>query len=251
MFFVVGLVVGSFLNVVVRRGARAESLGGRSRCESCSKVLGAGELLPVISFLLQKGRCRHCGAALSWQYPAVELGTGFTFAALAWYLLPDVLNPKALILFGAVLIGTAAVIVILVSDINYRLIPDGAVLILFLLGMWRLWITSPNLLRDGVWALLIALFFAALWFASSGSWMGLGDAKLILGTSLLLGFPASPIAFLFSFWLGGIVGIFLLATRLTAFKDKIPFGPFIILGALLSYLFSQQFLFITGLDYFL
>src|SRR3989344_9213859 len=82
--FLLGLVVGSFINVVIRRGEKGEKLTGRSHCESCGKMLSFLELIPVLSYLVLRGRCRNCNAPFSLQYPLVELGTGILYATVAW-----------------------------------------------------------------------------------------------------------------------------------------------------------------------
>jgi len=254
--FLLGLVVGSFLNVVILRGAKGEKFSGRSRCESCGRQLTTLELIPVLSFLIQKARCRSCGTVLSWQYPLVELGTGILYAAGAWYFF----GSQPILFFLLAFAGIAAGVVILVSDFRYQIIPNGAVFILLLVGVaalaLRLFQTKSNTsVPDLVWnmsldvetALLLAFFLASLWFFSKGAWMGFGDAKLIFATSLIVGFPASIAAFLFSFWLGGIVGIVLLLSRRKTLKSHIPFGPFILLGTVAAYFFAEDLWSIIGL----
>lgn len=245
--FLLGLTAGSFLNVAILRGAEGKTLGGRSRCDSCGRVLSALELLPVISFVLQKGRCRHCGAVLSWQYPLVELGAAAGFVAGA------MLFSGSWTIF-LVLIGISAAIIIFVSDLRFKIIPNGAVLILILLGTAA--VASRVWAEDRYWraayydlaaAVIFAMIFGALWLFSRGKWMGLGDAKLIFPTSLLLGFPASLAAFLFAFWLGGIAGVLLIAFSRKTLKSRVPFGPFILAGGVMAYFFSQKFFAETGL----
>src|SRR3989338_5703185 len=115
---VLGLGGGSFLNVVILRGHSGETLGGRWGCPHCKKNLSAKELVPLLSFLLQRGRCLHCGTALSLQYPLVEAGTAITFGGIAWYLAPLLtLSFSSLATMVAALIIASAAIVILVSDL--------------------------------------------------------------------------------------------------------------------------------------
>lgn len=246
--FLAGLVIGSFLNVVILRGARGEGLGGRSRCDHCGIQLRISELIPIISFIFQKARCRSCGAVLSWQYPLVEALAAFVFFFLAWRFFP--LAQTGMIpalLFFLAFPATAALIVLVVSDLKFQILPDGATAMLAIFGV-ATGLARGTLVADTVAALLLALFFAALWFFSRGKWMGFGDAKLILATSLVIGFPASIAGFLFSFWLGGIVGVFLMAVGSKELQSRIPFGPFIIAGALLAYFISPSFLAVTGLS---
>lgn len=293
--FLLGLAVGSFLNVVILRGARgnkfprksatapagapreagsalirdmreAHIFSGRSRCESCGKTLSWHELIPILSFCLQKGRCRSCGAALSWQYPLVELGTGLAYAFALWYLFsatsPSIVVPLLLVVsrWLLVLIIFSSSLVIFVSDLRWRIIPNGAVLVLLLSGIAiRLTIVfdvghSPfaigylpfAFLWDFGAAVVIALFFAAIWFITKGRGMGFGDAKLVLATSLVLGFPESVVAVLLAFWIGAAAGILLILFRLKTWKDQIPFGPYILIGAALAYLFTEEFLLFFG-----
>lgn len=278
--FLLGLAVGSFLNVVILRGAREENVTGRSRCESCGKVLAWHELIPLLSFAFQIGRCRTCGAALSWQYPLVEFVTGVLFAASALYffLLPDGGGGEggvnhldlflSLILYLLSLVILSSSIVVFVSDLRWRIIPNGAVLLLFLSGLATRLISSQteflavetrfgtrnvilsasegSLFWDFGAALAIALFFAAIWFITKGRGMGFGDAKLVLATSLILGFPASVVAALLTFWIGAAVGILLLLLRIKSWKDQIPFGPYILLGTVLAYFLSEKFIVLFG-----
>jgi len=266
--FLFGLVIGSFLNVVIGRAERKESVGGRSYCESCKKNLSAIELIPVLSFALQKGQCRSCGTALSWQYPLVELGTGILFTYVTLFTisssfqytansytiltLPFWFYPLSLWLLAITVLSAS--IVIFVADLRYRIIPNAAVLFLIFSGgglraLDRLIIMEA---KDMLWwdigaALAIALFFAGIWFVTQGRGIGLGDAKLVLGTSLIVGFPASLAAVLISFWLGALAGIALVLARYKSLKDQIPFGPFILAGTALAYFFSEKIFSFIGL----
>ena len=246
--FATGLVIGSFLNVVILRGARGEGFGGRSRCDHCGTQLQVCELIPIVSFVCQKARCRSCGAVLSWQYPLVEALAAFVFFFLAWRFFPFAQTGIVpALLFFLAFPASAALIVLVVSDLKFQILPDGATATLAIFAV-VVGLVRGTLLADTIAALAFALFFAALWFFSHGRWMGFGDAKLILATSLVIGFPASIAGFLFSFWLGGVVGVFLMAVGSKELQSRIPFGPFIIAGALLAYFFSPSFLAITGLS---
>jgi len=249
IFAIIGLIVGSFLNVVILRGGRGETLYGRSHCESCGTKLSLKELIPIASFLIQKGRCLHCSTVLLQQYPLVELGTGLLYGFAAYYTLStSVFTTNSLLLLIGILTGIAGIIVILVSDLRYQIIPDGAVFILFLLGIIQiLYRTYPMIYRseliiDVAISLILSIFLGSLWFLSKGTWMGLGDAKLVLATSLILGFPAAIYAFLFAFWIGGLMGIILLIFKIKTLKNRIPFGPFILIGSALAYYLTPQFI---------
>lgn len=256
--FVTGNCVGSFLNVVILRGQRGENVRGRSRCDSCRTILSTPELIPILSFLFQKERCRHCGIALSWQYPIVEFGTGLLFAAAVLLLFQKIAFGWQFVgVAAAIFLVVSAAIVIAVSDIRYHTIPNGAALLLGILGIgttgMRFFQSNSyyNLSLDLIGALLFSAFFWGLWFVSQGRWMGFGDVKLIFATSLLLGFPASLVAFLFSFWIGSIGGILFLVIRDKRMQDHMAFGPYIILGSFAAFFYAQPFISISGLAGFL
>lgn len=246
--FFAGLVIGSFLNVVIMRGARGEGLGGRSRCDHCGIRLRVRELIPIVSFVYQKARCRSCDAVLSWQYPLVEALTAFAFLLIAWMFFPFAqIGIISALLFLLAFPASAALIALVISDLKFQILPDGATATLGVFGIVA-GLARGTLLVDTIAALGFALFFAALWFFSHGRWMGFGDAKLTAATSLVIGFPASIAGFLFSFWLGGAVGMFLMTVGSKDMQSRIPFGPFIIAGAVLAYFLSPLFFAITGLS---
>lgn len=254
IIFLFGLGVGSFLNVVIIRGKQGTYyLGGRSRCVSCRIVLSPTELIPLASFFIQKGRCKHCGSTLSWQYPLVEFLTALLYV-FAWqlalpYFLDQSFGVEHIFLLLAIFAGIGAAIVIFVSDIRYRIVPDNAVLILAGIGAIVHIFYAPSL-SAFLGAFIIALVLTLFWACSKGIAMGLGDAKLIFATSLIIGYPASLVAFLFSFWLGGVVGVLLIASGKKTFQDQIPFGPFIVTGTALAYFLGEYFLAISGLQEF-
>lgn len=241
-----GLTIGSFLNVLILRKSVKKSLFGRSYCQGCKKPLSPFELIPIVSFLIQKGRCRTCGIALSWQYPTVELATATLFLLAYILFFPIfVFDIRSLFFLALLWLGSAAAIIAFFYDLRYTIIPDYTIIILFPLGIvTSILRNSPALtlvslqnyfIIDWSVAIVISGFFASLWIFSKGRWMGLGDAKLILATSLLLGFPASLMAFLFSFWLGGAVSIPLVLFAKRGLKSQLPFGPFILAASILAY----------------
>lgn len=248
----VGLIVGSFLNVVVIRGERGESLGGRSRCRSCGRTLGVRDLIPIASYFLQRGACRGCGRRISLQYPAVEIGTALAFAAIAWYFLPllfdegGAISAIALLGLGLACVAFGAGLVILVSDLRFQIIPDGAVAALGLAGLIFSF-SRGTIMPDLAAALACTLFFFLLWFVSRGRWMGFGDVKLAAAASLIIGYPAALAAALFAFWLGGVVGVALLIFGRKTLGSRIPFGPFILAGAAAAWLWTDTFFSFTGL----
>ncbi len=236
--FVLGAVVGSFLNVVVLRLNTGMGLRGRSMCMSCCRRLTWQELIPIFSFILLLGKCRSCKGKISWQYPLVEFITGVLFAAI-YFKFPPV-SYMAIVTIVIYLMIACLLVVITVYDMKHKIIPDSlvyafdalALATVFLGG--SVFIHSPHL-----WTLLagpiLALPFALLWLISKGKWIGLGDAKLVLGLGWLLGLHAGINAIIVSFWIGAVVSIAWMLVAYKRFKRglEIPFGPFLVLAAYL------------------
>jgi prepilin signal peptidase PulO-like enzyme (type II secretory pathway) len=234
-FFVFGLIVGSFLNVVIYRYNTGQGIGGRSRCFSCGRGLRWFELIPVVSLLLQRGRCRHCGSKISIQYLLVELLTGILF--LAAYLKVGLLWPDISLL----LLIFSALVVIAVYDLRHKIIPDGVVYTFSFLAILLTRFQTLYLIA-GVG---LFLFFASLWLVSGGRWMGFGDAKLALGIGFMLGPILGVSAVIVAFWSGALWGLGLMLLSHTGrllrggksftMKSELPFAPFLILGLLWTY----------------
>lgn len=243
-FFILGAIVGSFLNVVIYRYHTGRTVvGGRSECMSCAKTLHWFELVPIFSFLLQGGRCRGCFSRISWQYPLVEILTGALFALLAWRF---GLSPLLLLYFFI----ASLLVIIAVYDLRHKIIPTAPVWLFVAASLLAQLITAPLLLTAVLTGIGLAAFFAALWFFSRGRWMGFGDTKLALGMGILLGFPAGVSAIVVSFWLGAGVGLMLVFIsglsrrgKSVTIKSEIPFAPFMIIGLLLTWLFGLNVLF--------
>lgn len=239
-FFLFGTIVGSFLNVVILRYNTGKSLSGRSACASCNIQLRATELIPVLSFIALRGRCRSCQSRVGLQYPLVELFTGaiFFFVFQAFGLTLET---------AFMLIVSSILIVILVYDLKHEVIPDEFVYPFIALALSSRFVEFSTLtftvptLADVAAGIILAFPIWLLWQISSGKWIGLGDAKLFLGVGWLLGLPAGITAFAFSFWSGALVSLMLLAISRSVrkrklnlpikgltMKSEIPFAPFII-----------------------
>ncbi|EHQ88079.1 prepilin peptidase [Desulfosporosinus youngiae] len=234
-----GLVIGSFLNVVIYRVPRGESIvSPGSHCTACGHALRAWELIPVLSFIIQKGQCRNCQASISWRYPAVELLTGILFFLTASFSLYMGIHLARLVLnlvFVAVLIALAFI------DLDTFRLPD--VLTLPLLGLGLLgsffipgnpagWESLLSALGAGGIFLIIALVYP--------QGMGLGDVKLAAAMGAFLGFPSIFLAIFVGSLAGAFVGTVLLMTGQKRFRQQIPFGPYLALGAILTLLWGTQ-----------
>ncbi|MES2416464.1 MAG: prepilin peptidase [Patescibacteria group bacterium] len=255
ILFIYGLVIGSFLNVVICRYNTQKTFGGRSACMSCNKTLCWYELIPLGSFLIQGGKCRGCKSKISIQYPMVEMIVGFIFAViflkyqdLFWN---NTFNFSVLLAYYATLFSI--LIVISVYDIKHKIIPDLMSLIFSIITFAGIFLFSGENLSLHIPTLsaflagpLLALPFAFLWFVSRGTWMGFGDAKLALGLGWMLGITVGFSAVLMSFWIGGIISVFLLLfSKKYKIKSELPFAPFLVLGTIVVFLFNLNFFNLT------
>ncbi len=263
IFFVLGLIIGSFLNVVIFRMNTSRSLGGRSSCMSCFKTLLWYELIPLFSFLGLRGRCRSCKTRISVQYPLVELFTGIIFALL--FLKFQNILYFSFFSFTFIYVYYAMIfsilIVITVYDLRHKIIPDMLSFIFGALAFIGLFLFSNNVLTDqtGIYlhmpsvlelfsGILVAFPFAFFWFISSGRWMGFGDAKLAVGIGYLLGIAGAFSGLVIAFYSGAIVGLCLIIFSKIygghyKLKSEIPFAPFLVLGTILAFLFEINFFF--------
>jgi len=243
IFFVFGSIIGSFLNVVILRLNSGRTFKGRSECFSCGKKLSPAELIPILSFLTQNGRCRQCGSKISWQYPIVELITAVLFTLTYLYFEP--ISSGNLISFILTLIIFSILTVIAFYDLRHKIIPSQLSYLLVIFAF----LFSISESRTFKWEDLAAgpiffAIFAAIWLISRGRWMGFGDAKLVLGIGLFLGLIKGVSALVLAFWIGAAVGIcalFLSGKKITM-KSEIPFAPFLILGAILSFFLELDIL---------
>lgn len=226
--FLFGLVIGSFLNVVILRLNTGESLiRGGSRCFFCRNRLRWRDLIPVVSFIIHRGHCQYCHARISIQYPLVELLTGVVFFTV-WL--------KIGLLFSIFSVLFSILIVISIYDIRHKIIPDSLVYLFIGFGLVHALFSGSLLFNYALPAILYSLFFASLWFFSKGRLMGFGDAKLVFGIGMMLSWPVSFWAIIFSFWIGGIFAIISMVAKKTTLKTEVPFGPFLSLGALVAFL---------------
>jgi len=252
-FGILGALIGSFLNVVILRYNTGMGIGGRSGCFSCGKVLAWFELVPIFSFLIQKGKCLGCKSSISSQYPLVEGATSLLFAFVAYVNLApfySVFNIYQIIDLFLVLTVVSILVVIFVYDLRHKVIPDALSFSFAFFALVRLALHGQLALLHFPWMLdllagpVLALPFVLVWYFSKGKWMGLGDGKLALGIGWFLGFTGGLSAVCLSFWIGTVVSLGLIVTqkylkkkhRLTL-KSEIPFAPFLIIGLLIVYFF--------------
>lgn len=236
LVFALGLLIGSFLNVCISRIPKRESIVfPHSHCPGCGRNLKAAELVPVLSFLVQRGKCRGCGGKIAWRYPLVELLTGVIFIVLY--------TRYAGIDFLLYAIFFSLMVIVFFIDFDHQIIPNR--LILILLSYVLVWqITRPvvpwgEALLGGILGGCVFLILALI---SKGG-MGGGDIKLVAVLGLLFGWRYILILMFLSFILGGVTGALLLAAGIKKRKDGIPFGPFLVLASFIVSAWGENILF--------
>ncbi len=238
LVFAFGLLVGSFLNVVILRINTGRSVAtGRSKCARCDRTLAWYELVPVFSFLGLRGKCRTCKIDISFQYPLVELATAIVFiVAYTRLVIVGGFTAHAWLLFLFAVVAASLLIVIAVYDMRHKIIPDIIVYPFILLSIVAVFYRAFAAPHVPLWTglvsgVLVALPLFLIWYFSKGRAMGFGDVKLMLGIGWILGLAAGFTALLLAFWIGGIAGLFLLGlTRKYRMKSEVPFGPFLIIA---------------------
>ncbi|WP_027339316.1 prepilin peptidase [Halonatronum saccharophilum] len=234
VIFIFGSIVGSFLNVVIYRLPAGKSIVfPPSECGNCGHRLGFLDLIPIISYLLQKGRCRHCGTKFSIQYPLVEFLTGLLFLALYWKFNLGIEFYLYLVLASLLISATFI-------DFKHQIIPNKLTYSGIIFGI------SSSLYFDHIgfrWALLGFLigggFLLLVAIASRGG-MGVGDVKFAALIGTFIGPTQTFVGIILGALIGSVVGIALIVTKQIGGKDRIPFGPLIALGTLLMIFFGDS-----------
>ena len=240
-FFLLGLIIGSFLNAWIFRLRAGESVAtGRSKCPYCQRSLVFYDLVPVISFILLKRKCRYCQKPISWQYPVVELVTGILFAVIFYhYSLPA--TSGNLFLLARDLIAVSALIGIFVYDLRFMEIPDEiSLLAIFLLILFGLLagVSWTSMLIGG----LVGFgFFAVQYFVSKGAWLGGGDLRLGALMGILLGWPIVILAIFLAYIGGAIVSVGLMIAKKATPKTAVPLGVFLVPATIIFMIFGQAF----------
>ena len=233
--FCLGLIIGSFLNVCLLRLSEGKSVVyPPSACPNCNINLRPWDLIPLLSFLLLKGKCRYCSSPISLRYPIVELLTGLLFATTADKFGYSVVTIQALILISAL-------IVISFIDLDHYIIPDKVLIFLLITWIAFLPFTSVDYLNSFFGLASAGGLFLIITLVSKGG-MGMGDSKLAAVLGLYLGWPNALLAMFLACFLAGIVGISLILLKIKSRKDIIPFGPFIALAAFITLLWGDQIL---------
>ena len=278
ILFLIGISLGSFLNVITRRYHPEENskiysyIQGRSQCESCGRTLVWYELIPLVSFLFQRGKCRTCQSKLSFQYPVVELIGGVISVAIGYFFFTHALvwgvNLHAV--WGAIVLWMCVWFLsgaVLLIDLRWKVIPNSINALLFGLGViWTGYIYFVSIfplsiggsfvgkyaemfpfiegviLNHVIAAFGAALFFLIVVLVTRGRGMGVGDVKLAGALGMLFGWPDIGLIVLLSFIIGMIGVIPLLFLKRKGLSDAIPFGPSLVIAAGVVFFFGTVFL---------
>jgi leader peptidase (prepilin peptidase) / N-methyltransferase len=232
---VLGLAIGSFVNVVAYRLPRGESVvSPPSACPSCGTPIRARHNVPVLGWLILRGRCHDCGLPISVRYPIVEGATGLLFAVVGWHFAAHPMLLAAYLAFAGIAVALALI------DLDVRRLPNVLVLPSYpvLAALLALGVGGDGLLRAAVGAVLLFGFFLAVAVAAPGG-IGLGDVKLagvVGGMTAALSWGAFLTGAFAGFLLGAVAGVLLILGRGARRKTAVPFGPFMLLGAWASIL---------------
>jgi prepilin signal peptidase PulO-like enzyme (type II secretory pathway) len=234
--FALGAIIASFIGVIVARLNTGQSfLAGRSRCDACNEPLGFSALVPILSYFVGRGKSRCCGALLSFSSPLTELLLGGLF----------VLSYSQIGLSSALfwmLLSLSLLLALVLYDLVHQILPSSLLALFVTASALTGFLLASSVAVFFIVLLvasLIALSLALIHFLSGGRAMGLADAPFVFGLALLVGSAALP-GFVFSFWIGAVVGILILARRPRGSRMgvEVPFAPFLAAGFLLAY-FTQ------------
>jgi len=241
-----GLCVGSFISAFSYRWPKKiDFLWGRSFCPKCKAKISWYDNIPLFSYLVLRGKCRSCHKPISLRYPLLELTGALAFVGLGFALKnPSVwsyyLGVFLLPVFVALL---STLIAIFVIDLETQLIPDGLVFLLLGLVLLALFVFGKApafpLLAAGFGA---SFFLLLLAFVTRGRGMGLGDVKLALPLGAILGWPQVGVWLFLSFLTGGVFAILLLVAKKASFGKRIAFGPFLVLGFIITLFWGEKIL---------
>ena len=235
--FMFGLSVGSFLNVCIYRIPLKKSISfPPSSCTNCGKKLSPFELIPVVSYMLLRGKCKGCGAGISVKYPVVELLTGFLFV---WVF--SAFGVSAAFLKYALL--ASVLLVVSLIDLEHQIIPDEIVIFSIVAGIvMNIAARDVSLMSSAIGFFAASGILLLLAIITKGG-MGGGDIKLMAAVGLFIGTGPVLLGLFLSFIIGGIISFILILFKIKGRKDYIPFGPFLSIGSFISALFYSEIIY--------
>lgn len=247
--FIFGIIIGSFLNVLILRLPKGETINGRSHCMHCKHVLHWFDLVPLFSYLFLRGKCRYCKHNISKRYFYIESATGILFAISAVYFTP--IDIQSVLLYFRIIFIISVLILIFMIDLEHFLILDKIVLpasIILLAINLCIDLLQHNLLFSSL-ALLgvlsgiaIFIFFGGIYFLSRGAWIGFGDVKFSFFLGLATPFPFVAMNIFLAYVLGAVLGVFLILFYKKKISSKIPFGTFLAAATLITIFYGAPIL---------
>lgn len=268
--FIFGLCIGSFLNVVILRLRSGEKITGRSHCPKCGHVLKWYENLPLLSFIILRGRCSKCQQKISWQYPLVELTTGLLFLLSFLYSSPPYtfstsltpsfsFSPSNLLTLLFYWTVISFLLIIFVYDLKYYLIPDKisipAIIVVLIFQILLFFLPKnpniPKLLNPFLLssfpllflsAIIISGFFWCQYVLSGGRWVGGGDIRLGFLMGVILAWPLGLVALFLAYILGLLVTLPLLILKRKRLKSQVPFGVFLTTATVITMFWGEKIL---------
>ena len=238
VWVVLGLCVGSFLNVVIYRLPRRESLmWPGSRCPKCGTALRWYHNVPVISWLILRGRCANCQAPISAQYPVVEVVTALVWLLIVWQ------TPIGWLLASRLVLGTALVALFMI-DLEHQLLPNAITLPGIVVGFLFSLVAPPgpvdSLIGIVVGGGVLYGIAAAYYLLRKEEGMGMGDVKMLAMVGAFLGWRAVLLTLVLSSFAGAVIGVAMMVSQRGSLRYALPFGTFLALGTLIAMLFGER-----------
>lgn len=257
-----GVIVGSFITALVSRYGVKSMIFGRSVCGSCGTKLGVLDLIPVLSYILLRGRCRHCKSRISAMYVLVECITAIVFLLITQHVLfMDIARNITAHLFILYALAFTCLIALSVYDFMHFIIPDslvsGFIIFGYIARLYELNVTGYGITLIDVYSgFLLAVPFLLLWFFSKGRWLGFGDVKLSLGIGGLLGLVSGISAMVLGVWIGAVISLLIMLVSRFGYsfgmrrknltiKSEVPFGPFLAVGVVYAFAFYPDIMGLT------
>ncbi len=235
-----GLAVGSFINAAEYRLSHGLPIGfragraARSHCTSCQVELGALDLVPVVSFIVLRRKCRQCREPIAWQYPLVEVAT-----ALLFVLAAVTAESPELALFYAACMGV--LVFLFIYDLKHMLVLDVVTLPAIGLVLAAQFFLGAQMTGIVIGALIGGSFFAVQYLVSRGRWVGGGDIRLGLLAGAMLGWQQVLVALLLAYVGGSVIALGLLAAKRVTMKSQVPFGAFLVPAVMVALIFGEWF----------
>jgi prepilin signal peptidase PulO-like enzyme (type II secretory pathway) len=243
-FLFFGIIFGSFINAWVWRIENNMSVAmGRSMCPHCKHKLAWYDLVPVLSYITLKGKCRYCKAKISKQYPIIEVTTGLLF--MSTYLLLSPASIQSWVQLGIILLISILLVAAYIYDAKHMELPEIFMLPAIALGVVYfglniIWQGYTAMIPQSIAIAVFVLAYVALWYFSKGQWLGAGDIRLAAIMALVLTPKQLLVGVFAAYLIGSIYGVFIIIKSKKKRGVKVPFGPFLIIGFYFGLFFGAQ-----------